>query len=48
MKGETIHIQIDPAEAHVFSPETGRRVSGDAVAAPAPSPGDGASRIPQS
>ena len=36
MKGETIHIQIDPDEAHVFSAETGRRVSGDAVAAPAP------------
>ena len=33
MKGETIHIQIDPAEVHVFSAESGRRVSGDAVAA---------------
>jgi multiple sugar transport system ATP-binding protein len=33
MKGETIHIQINPEEAHVFSSETGRRVSGDAAAA---------------
>jgi multiple sugar transport system ATP-binding protein len=31
MKGETIHIQIDPNEAHVFSTESGRRVSGDAT-----------------
>ena len=29
MKGETIHLQIQPDEAHVFSTETGRRVSGD-------------------
>jgi multiple sugar transport system ATP-binding protein len=29
MKGETVHLQIDPNEAHVFSAETGRRVSGD-------------------
>jgi multiple sugar transport system ATP-binding protein len=29
MKGDTIHVQIDPDEAHVFSTETGRRVSGD-------------------
>jgi multiple sugar transport system ATP-binding protein len=33
MKGETIHIPINPEEAHVFSSETGRRVSGDAAAA---------------
>jgi multiple sugar transport system ATP-binding protein len=33
MKGETIHIQIDPAEAHVFSSETGRRISRDVVPA---------------
>ena len=33
MKGETIHIQINPEEAHVFSAETGLRVSGDAAAA---------------
>jgi len=33
MKGETIHIQIDPAEAHVFSAETGRRISRDVVPA---------------
>ena len=32
MKGETIHIQIDPNEAHVFSAESGLRVSGDAAA----------------
>ncbi len=31
-KGETVHVQIDPAESHVFSAESGRRVSGDAVA----------------
>ena len=31
MKGEAIHIQIDPDEAHVFSAETGLRVSGDAA-----------------
>ena len=31
MKGETIYIQIDPAEVHVFSAESGRRVSGDAA-----------------
>jgi multiple sugar transport system ATP-binding protein len=29
MKGEFIHLQIDPDEAHVFSTETGLRVSGD-------------------
>ena len=29
MKGETIHIQINLDEAYVFSPESGRRVSGD-------------------
>ena len=33
MKGETIHIQIDPAEVHVFSAESGRRVSGDVASA---------------
>ena len=32
MKGETIHIQVNPDEAHVFSTETGRRVSGDVAA----------------
>jgi multiple sugar transport system ATP-binding protein len=42
MKGETIHIQINPDEAHVFSTETGRRVSGDAAPAVA-----GASRVSQ-
>jgi multiple sugar transport system ATP-binding protein len=31
MKGEVIHIQIDPDEAHVFSTETGLRMSGDAT-----------------
>jgi multiple sugar transport system ATP-binding protein len=29
MKGETIYIEVDPEEAHVFSAETGNRVSGD-------------------
>jgi multiple sugar transport system ATP-binding protein len=29
MKGEVIHIQLDPNETHVFNTETGRRVSGD-------------------
>jgi multiple sugar transport system ATP-binding protein len=28
MKGETIHLRIAAEDAHVFSPETGRRVSG--------------------
>jgi len=28
-KGETVYIQIAPEETHVFSTETGRRVSGD-------------------
>jgi multiple sugar transport system ATP-binding protein len=32
MKGEVIHIQINPDEAHVFSAGSGRRVSGDAAA----------------
>jgi multiple sugar transport system ATP-binding protein len=32
MKGEVIHIQINPDEAHVFSAESGLRVSGDAAA----------------
>ena len=32
MKGETIHIQINPDEAHVFSSDTGRRISGDTEA----------------
>ena len=44
MKGETIHIQINPDEAHVFSSETGRRVSGDAAA---PVLSEGASRAAQ-
>jgi multiple sugar transport system ATP-binding protein len=29
MKGETVHIEIIPDEAYVFSSESGRRVSGD-------------------
>jgi multiple sugar transport system ATP-binding protein len=29
MKGETVHIQINPDEAHVFSTADGHRVSGD-------------------
>jgi multiple sugar transport system ATP-binding protein len=29
MKGETVHIQINPDEAHVFSSADGHRVSGD-------------------
>jgi multiple sugar transport system ATP-binding protein len=29
MKGETIHIEINPDEAYVFSSESGRRVSGE-------------------
>ena len=32
MKGDVIHIQINPDEAHVFSAESGLRVSGDAAA----------------
>jgi multiple sugar transport system ATP-binding protein len=42
MKGEVIHISINPDEAHVFSSGSGHRVSGD------PSPtGSGASRVSQ-
>jgi len=29
MKGEVIYIQVDPNETHVFSAESGRRVSAD-------------------
>jgi multiple sugar transport system ATP-binding protein len=29
MKGETVHVQIQGDETHVFSSESGRRVSGD-------------------
>ena len=29
LKGDTIHIQVAPDEVHVFSAESGRRVSGD-------------------
>jgi multiple sugar transport system ATP-binding protein len=31
MKGDVTHLQINPEEAHVFSSETGLRVSGDAA-----------------
>ena len=51
MKGETIHIQIDPAEVHVFSTADGRRVSGDVVSATgagsAAPPSGGATRVSQ-
>ena len=43
MKGETIHIQIDPNEAHVFSAGSGLRISGDAAAHAT----GGASRVSQ-
>jgi multiple sugar transport system ATP-binding protein len=43
MKGEVIHIQINPDEAHVFSAGSGRRVSGDAAARVS----GGASRVTQ-
>src|ERR1700710_1870308 len=43
MKGEVIHLTINPDEAHVFSSESGRRVSGD----PAPPAPGGATRVPQ-
>jgi multiple sugar transport system ATP-binding protein len=33
MKGEVIHLRINPDEAHVFSAETGLRVSGDSASA---------------
>ncbi|MGY1618047.1 ABC transporter ATP-binding protein [Geodermatophilus sp. SYSU D00691] len=33
MKGETVHIAIHPEELHVFSAESGRRVSGEVAAA---------------
>jgi multiple sugar transport system ATP-binding protein len=43
MKGESIHIQINPDEAHVFSTGSGLRVSGDAAARVT----GGASRVAQ-
>jgi multiple sugar transport system ATP-binding protein len=43
MKGEVVYLTINPDEAHVFSSETGRRVSGD----PAPVAAGGASRVSQ-
>jgi multiple sugar transport system ATP-binding protein len=43
MKGEVIHLQINPEEAHVFSTESGRRVSGDVT----PAVAGGASRVSQ-
>jgi multiple sugar transport system ATP-binding protein len=42
MKGETIHIFIPTEETHVFSSETGRRVSGDVA-----SVASGATRVPE-
>jgi multiple sugar transport system ATP-binding protein len=42
MKGEVIHLEINPDEAHVFSTESGRRVSGDVAPAVA-----GAGRVSQ-
>jgi multiple sugar transport system ATP-binding protein len=42
-KGEVVHIQFDPDETHVFSAESGRRVSGDGAARVS----SGASRVPQ-
>jgi multiple sugar transport system ATP-binding protein len=42
MKGETIHIFIPTEETHVFSSETGRRVSGDVA-----SVASGATRAPE-
>jgi multiple sugar transport system ATP-binding protein len=48
MKGETVHIQINPDEAHVFSTETGRRVSRDIVPSSAGAPpSGGATRVAQ-
>jgi multiple sugar transport system ATP-binding protein len=40
MKGETVYVEINPAEAHVFSADTGLRVSGDTAPV-----GGGATRI---
>ena len=31
-KGETVYVEINPEEAHVFSAETGRRITGDTEA----------------
>jgi multiple sugar transport system ATP-binding protein len=42
MKGEVVHIEINPDEAHVFSRADGRRVSGDVA-----SVAGGASPVPQ-
>jgi multiple sugar transport system ATP-binding protein len=43
MKGETIHLRVLPDEVHVFSTETGRRVSGDVASVS----GSGATSIGQ-
>jgi multiple sugar transport system ATP-binding protein len=42
MKGETVHLRIQSEETHVFSTESGRRISGDAA-----SVGGGATRAGQ-
>jgi multiple sugar transport system ATP-binding protein len=49
-KGETVYIEINPDEAHVFSTADGRRVSGDPIApsAGAGEPAGGATRVAQS
>jgi multiple sugar transport system ATP-binding protein len=44
MKGETIHIRIQSEEVHVFSSESGRRVSGDVASVG----GSGATSVGQS
>src|SRR4051794_29252789 len=43
MKGETIHLRLQGDEAHVFSSESGRRVSGDVASVG----GGGATRVGQ-
>ena len=43
MKGDVVYVAINPDEAHVFSSESGRRVSGEA----APAAVSGASRVSQ-
>jgi multiple sugar transport system ATP-binding protein len=45
MKGETVHIDINPDEAHVFSTADGRRVSGTSSASAPGGAGGGATRV---
>ena len=46
-KGETVHLDIPSEEAHVFSADSGRRMSGDTGAAQVASGSGGSTRLPR-